>query len=117
MTLNSIIFHTTNLKPLREFYEGKLGLRTGTYFKDGKELPDHSDSYVNYPLGGCLLCFEQEDGRTDLGTIVITVHAFKEIRARLEEAGVPMSGGTELYFKIKDPEGRTLIIEPDAALK
>jgi hypothetical protein len=51
MTLNSVIFHTSRLAELREFYEEKLQLQTGTYVKENKTVPDYSDSYVNYHLG------------------------------------------------------------------
>jgi predicted enzyme related to lactoylglutathione lyase len=112
MTLNSIIFHTSRLSDLRVFYEEKLQLPTGTYVKENKTVPDYSDTYVNYHLGGTLLCFETEAGRTDIGTIVLNVPDLTNYRKQIEAAGVKILSGSEAYFKIKDPEGRSLIIEP-----
>ncbi|MNK89270.1 hypothetical protein D3C87_1092750 [compost metagenome] len=112
MTLNSVIFHTSRLADLREFYEEKLQLQTGTFVKENKTVPDFSDSYVNYYLGGTLLCFEMEAGRVDIGTIVLNVPDFLNYRKQVEAAGVKILGGTDTYFKIKDPEGRSLLIEP-----
>jgi predicted enzyme related to lactoylglutathione lyase len=112
MTLNSVIFHTSRLAELREFYEEKLLLQTGTYVKENKTVPDYSDSYVNYHLGGTLLCFETEAGRTDIGTIVLNVADFANYRKQVEAAGVKVLNGADTFFKIKDPEGRSLIIEP-----
>lgn len=112
MTLNSIIFHTSRLAEIREFYEEKLLLQTGTYVRENKTVPDYSDSYVNYHLGGALLCFEAEAGRADIGTIVLNVPDFLNYRKLVEAAGVKIVEGKDTYFKIKDPEGRSLIVEP-----
>ena len=113
MRLNSVIFHTDNLPELRAFYEGVLGFPTGTYVKDGKAVPDHSDTYVNYHLAGGLLCFEEEDGApVDIGTVVINVEDFAGFRARVEKAGIEVKIGSPRFFMIEDPEGRSLIIEP-----
>ncbi len=112
MKLNSVIFHTSQLVELRRFYEGVLTLSIGTFEKDGKTLPDFSDSYVNYDLGGTLLCFEFDPKRTDLGTVVINVLDFNAFRGKLERAGVAILKGNDSYFKVKDPEGRSIIFEP-----
>ena len=112
MRVNSIIFHTTRLPELRAFYEGKLGLPTGTYEKDGKVLADFSDSYVNYHLNGVLLCFENDGDRTDLGTVVLNVDNFAAFKSRMENEGLKILSGNAHFFKIKDPEGRSMIIEP-----
>jgi len=112
MKFDAIIFHTTRLPELRAFYEGQLHFPLGTYTKDGQVHPDHSDSNVNYHLAGGLLCFEADKERTELGTVVLKVPSFKEFRARLEAAGIPILAGNEYWLKIKDPEGRSLIFEP-----
>lgn len=112
MKLNSVIFHTSRLNEIREFYEGKLKLPIGTYLKDGKEVSDHSETYVNYRAGSALLCFEIDGDRTDMGTVVLNVSDFNGLKKRLEEDGIKIVGGNAHYFKIKDPEGRSLIIEP-----
>jgi predicted enzyme related to lactoylglutathione lyase len=58
------------------------------------------------------LCFETEAGRTDIGTIVLNVADFANYRKQVEAAGVKILNGADTFFKIKDPEGRSLIIEP-----
>lgn len=112
MKLNSIIFHTTRLSEIRQFYEGKLNLPTGTYLKDGHEALDYSEKYVNYHIDGALLCFEIDGDRCDIGTVVLNVKDFNEFKMRVENEGIKIIGGNAHYFKIKDPEGRSLIIEP-----
>lgn len=112
MKLNSVIFHSPNISSLRDFYEGKLNLPTGTYEKDGVEVSDLSDNYVNYHISGGLLCFENEGDRLDLGTVVINVEDFEKFQLSLKDHGVVILAGNEHWFKIKDPDGRTLIFEP-----
>lgn len=112
MKLNSIIFHTTRLSEVREFYEGKLKLSTGIFQKDGQEMPDFSDTYVNYPLDGVLLCFEKDASRTDLGTVVLNVRHYHDLKAEIVKAGILIESPKAHFFKIQDPEGRTLIFEP-----
>lgn len=112
MKLNSVIFHTSRLTEVRRIYEGVLSFSIGTFEKDGKTVPDFSDSYVNYDLGGTLLCFEYDQKRTDLGTVVINVLYFNAFRGKIESAGVVILNGNDSYIKIKDPEGRSIIIEP-----
>lgn len=110
--LNSVVFHTSRLPELRKFYEGILKLPTGTFQRDGKVLPDYSESYVNYHIEGALLCFETDGDRTDIGTIILNVDGFANFRMKLEQDGVQIVGGNDHYFKIKDPEGRSIIFEP-----
>lgn len=111
MQINSIIFHTSRLEELRSFYEKRLGLQVGTYEQDGSQVSDSSETYVNYDLNGLLLCFEFEENRTDLGTIVLSVPNIEQMRNQLKDADVPILNGSANWFKIKDPEGRSLIIE------
>lgn len=112
MKLNSVIFHTNNLDEIRVFYEGKLGFPTGTYKKDGKTLPDYSESYVNYHIDGGLLCFENDGDRIDLGAVVIKTSNFTKLRDKLNSQGIDILGGNDFWLKINDPDGRTIIFEP-----
>ncbi len=112
MKLNSVIFHTTRLPEVRSFFETTLGFRVGTFVKDGREVPDASETYVNFEFGGMLLCFEFAPGRTDSGTLVFDVADFTGLRARLERDGIKITGGNANFLKIKDPDGRSLIFEP-----
>ncbi len=111
MKLNSVIFHSNRLSELRDFYENKLALTFGSYEKNGIELPDCSETYVNYDIGGVLLCFEVDNDRSDIGTVVFKVENFSILKIRLEQAGIKIISGNEFYFKIKDTEGRGLIFE------
>lgn len=110
--VNSIIFHTSRLPELREFYEKLLEFPTGTFEKDGQTKPDYSNDYVNYHLSGVLLCFENAESRTDLGTVVINVPNYSEFKEHLVRRGVKIISENGFFFKIKDPEGRSLIFEP-----
>lgn len=111
MQINSIIFHTTKLNELRKFYEEKLGFQIGSYEKDGAQFSDSSESYVNYDFGGMLLCFEFEENRTDLGTIVLSISSVEEMKKKLMARGITILNGNTNWLKIKDPEGRSLIME------
>lgn len=112
MKLNSIIFHTSQLEKIRDFYEGTLELPTGTFVKNGKTVPDYSDNYVNYPIEGGMLCFEFDTDKTETGTVILNVKDFSGFRTRLKREGVALVDGNADYFKIQDPDGRTIIIEP-----
>jgi hypothetical protein len=112
MKLNSIVFHTDQLEKIRGFYEGELELPTGTYVKNGQTVPDYSESYINYHIGGALLCFEADATKTDVGTVILNVKDFEGLRARLDSKGVPIVVSSKSYFKIEDPDGRTIILEP-----
>jgi len=112
MNLNSIIFHTSRLNEIRDFCEGLLELPTGTYIKNNKTQPDYSDDYVNYHLNGAMLCFEYEENRTDMGTIIIDVQEMPSFLERLKEKGIEILQENQHFFKIEDPEGRSIIFVP-----
>lgn len=109
--LNSVIFHTENLKEVREFYSKVLGLAVGTFEKDGRTVPDENDTYVNFDLNGTLLCFEVEEGRLDQGALVLKVESLEKMKDRLRAAGVPLGRNTTHFLMIEDPEGREVILE------
>lgn len=110
--LNSIIFHTNNLKQVRAFYTELLGLVVGTYSKDGRQVPDESENYVNFQLGSSLLCFEKEGDRVDLGTLVLNVENLNQVKQALHQAGVKILKQSQHFFIAADPDGRELIFEP-----
>ena len=111
MKLNSIIFHTSNLKMIRHFYEQIMELKIGTFEKNNETVPDCSDKYVNYQMNDLLLCFEEEAGRCDLGTIVMNVDSVLDFQKKLENLNIQFTSQAQQFLKIKDPDGRTLIIE------
>lgn len=110
--LNSVIFHTPNLKQVSAFYSEIVGLVVGTYSKDGRLVPDESENYVNFQLGHSLLCFEKEGERIDLGTLVLNVEDLKQIKQALSQAGVKILKESPHFFIASDPDGRELIFEP-----
>ena len=112
---NSVVFSSIRISELRAFYEGKLGFPTGTYQKNGETIPDFSESYVNYHVGGGLVGFEQEQGENAAagnGDIILNVSDFDRFREKVKAAGIPIIKENSFFFAIKDPEGRTLIFEP-----
>lgn len=117
-TFDSVVFHSNRLDEIRAFYEGKLGFPTGTYEKNGKQVPDYSDSYVNYHVGGGLIGFEHEHNkdaasiRPSIGDLVIRVSDFETFKATVKQAGIPIVRENQFFFMISDPEGRILIFEP-----
>ena len=114
MKLNSVIYHTKNLAQVKEFYESNFGLRIGTYEKDGKLVPDCSDKFVNFVLDdGTLFCFEIDGDRIDGGTVVIHVPDLTELVRSLRAKGLELKGDLFQWIKVKDPDGRSLIIEQE----
>lgn len=115
-TFDSIIFHTAQLIEVRKFYEDLLGFPTGTYEKNGEVLPDFSATYVNYHIGGGLICFEQisnsQPSTPDIGDIVIRVSDFNLFLQKVKSAHIPVLKESSFFFMIHDPEKRTLIFEP-----
>lgn len=111
MRLNSIIFHTHNLPEIRRFYETILNLEVGKFERNGEIQDDCSENYVNYQVGETLLCFEFESNRTDQGTIVVHVTSLFDFHDRMKSLGIVLSGKPEHFLKIKDPDGRTIIVE------
>ena len=112
MKINSIIFHTNRLAEIKDFYEKKLFLKIGAYEQNGQVVPDCSENYVNYDIANILLCFEVDKERSDIGTVVLKIENFVTFKKHLEQQGIKVIGGNDIYFKVKDPEGRSLIFEP-----
>jgi len=117
-TFDSVVFHSNRLEEIRAFYEGKLGFPNGTYEKNGESVPDYSNSYVNYHVGGGLIGFEQEHSKdagntkSSIGDLVIRVTDFDSFKAKVKQATIPILKENQFFFMINDPEGRTLIFEP-----
>ncbi|MGZ3769777.1 MAG: VOC family protein [Bdellovibrio sp.] len=112
MKINSIIFHTDNLNALRNFYESTLGFSVSSFEQDGKKFPDCSETYVNYDFNGILLCFEYENNRVDLGTVVINVESLVNLKIKLSSLNVSFTGDGIRWLKTQDPDGRSLIFKP-----
>jgi catechol 2,3-dioxygenase-like lactoylglutathione lyase family enzyme len=107
--LDSVVFETPDLARVRAFYADVLGLRVGTFHKDGRELPDESDAYVNFDTGA-LLCFEKGD-TAQLGTIVLRVHDLAAALETLRSRGVSPSRATATFAIVRDPDGREVILQ------
>lgn len=108
--INSIIFHTQNLAANKSFYQGLFGFNVGTYEKDGKQVPDESETYFNFHVDGLLLCFES-GSPTDKATLVLHVITLADFKNQVSRKGIEILKQTEHWLKIKDPDGRSLIVE------
>jgi catechol 2,3-dioxygenase-like lactoylglutathione lyase family enzyme len=113
-TLDSVLFNSHRLSEVRAFYEEKLGFPMGTFQKDGKTVPDFSETYVNYHLGDVLVGFEIEDeaAKAGVGDLVLRVSEFEAFKSQVKQAGIPIEKEGPFFFMIHDPEGRSLIFEP-----
>ncbi len=110
---DSVIFHTTNLAAVRKFYSESLSLQVGIYEKDGEEVADESSTYVNFDVGGYLLCFEQGQ-RVDLGSVVLITPDLSDARSELQGLGVVAEKSAAKWLKIRDPDGRVVILQAPA---
>jgi catechol 2,3-dioxygenase-like lactoylglutathione lyase family enzyme len=108
--LDSVVFETPNLALVRGFYLQHLGLRVGTFERDGKVLPDESEKYVNFDLNGTLLGFEAGAG-SQLGTVVLAVSGLAAMLGELASAGVVPIRARDNFAIILDPDGREIILQ------
>jgi predicted enzyme related to lactoylglutathione lyase len=108
--LNSIIFHTQNLTSNKDFYQKVFNLKVGSYEKDGINVPDESISYVNFDMNGVLLCFEL-GSHTDRATLVLNVDDFDNFKDTTKGQGIEILKQGDSWLKIKDPDGRSVIVE------
>jgi len=108
--VNSVIFHTQNLFANKSFYQNFFDFKIGTYEKDNKQVPDESDTYFNFHIDGLLLCFES-GSHTDKATLVIHVANLNDFKNRLARQNIDILKQTDFFLKIKDPDGRSLLIE------
>lgn len=107
--LDSVVFETGDLARLRRFYVDTMGLRVGSYVKDGKTVPDEDARYFNLNVGGTLLGFET--GETQPGTVVLKVHDLAAAAIELASRGIEPVKQTAAFLIIHDPDGRELILE------
>lgn len=108
--LDSVVFDTTRLEAVREFYRDGLGLPVGTYEKDGRTVADEDDTYVNFTCGGVLVGFER--GPTaERGTLVLKVDDLETALERLAGRGVRQERVQDPWALIRDPEGRGIILQ------
>ena len=108
--LDSVVFETADLPRVRAFYAAVLGLRVGTCERDGRVVPDESERYVNFDLGGTLLCFECGPA-AQLGTIVLRVRDLAAVVADLGARGIVPARRRESFAILTDPEGREIILQ------
>jgi catechol 2,3-dioxygenase-like lactoylglutathione lyase family enzyme len=108
--VNSVIFHTRNLAENKSFYKKHFGFKVGTYEKDGKHVPDESETYFNFHVDRLLLCFDF-GSHTDEATLVLHVTSLADFKNQVSHEGIEILKQTDFWLKINDPDGRTLIIE------
>jgi catechol 2,3-dioxygenase-like lactoylglutathione lyase family enzyme len=107
--LDSVVFETPDLARVRAFYADVIGLRVGKFHKDGRQLPDESDTYVNFDTGA-MLCFEKGTA-AQLGTIVLRVTELPSALEALAAHGVNPVRATAAFAIIRDPDGREVILQ------
>lgn len=110
LRLDSIVFNTRDLPRVRAFYADVLGVKVGTYEKDGKTLPDESATYVNFRAGDTLLCFETGEN-VETGTIVLACPDLAAARTALKLRGVSIAREHPAFVIVKDPDGRDVILQ------
>ena len=110
MKLDSLVLATDDLAAVRAFYGDALGFRVGTFEKDGKQVPDESDTYVNFDCNGVLLGFEL-GGAPQLATIVVNVDDLEATVAELNGKGIVPERRKPSFAVIRDPEGREIILQ------
>lgn len=108
--LDSVVFETPDLPRLRRFYTETLALRVATFERGGKTLPDESESYVNFEVGGTLLGFERGKA-AQLGTVVLAVDELDALLAELARKGVKPERARANFTIIRDPDGREVILQ------
>lgn len=108
--VNSIIFHTQNLVANKSFYQKLFGFKVGTYEKDGSHVPDESETHFNFHVDGLLLCFES-GSHTDKATLVLHVASLADFKNQASRQGIEILKQTDFWLKIKDPDGRSLVVE------
>ena len=107
--LDSVVFETLNLNRIRKFYEGLLELKIALYEKDGKEIEDVTDRYVNYEIDNHLIGFEVGE-KADTGSIVLHVSNLTETQTILEQR-LTITKSSDFFFLFSDPDGREIIVE------
>ena len=107
--LDSVVFETLNLDRIRKFYEVLLKLKIARYEKDGKEIEDVTDRYVNYSIGNHLIGFEVGK-KVDTGSIVLHVSNLAETKTVLEKK-LTIIKSSHFFFLFSDPDGREIIVE------
>src|SRR5688500_11921907 len=110
MNLDSLVLATDDLAAVRAFYRDALGFRVGTFEKDGKTVPDESDTYVNFDCDGMLLGFEL-GGAPQLATIVVKVESLESTLSDLAAKGIAPERTKPSFAVIRDPEGREIILQ------
>ena len=103
------MFETPDVARARKFYVDVLGLRVGTYIKDGKSIADEDDNYFNLDVGGTLLGFEK--GQAQQGTVVLMVEDLPSSLADLKFHGVEPVSTAINFAIIHDPDKREIILQ------
>jgi len=108
--LDSVVLATDDLTAVRSFYLDVLGFRVGTFEKDGKTVPDESETYVNFDGGGALLGFELGEA-AQLATLVVKVENLQALLGDLAAKGIQPERRMPAFAVIRDPEGREIILQ------
>jgi len=110
LNLDSVVLATHDLAAVRAFYHDALGFCVGTIDRDGKTVPDESDTYVNFDCAGVLLGFEL-GGAPQLATLVLKVDNLESTLEALAAKGISPELRKPAFAVIRDPEGREIILQ------
>ena len=103
------MFETPDLARTRRFYVDVLGLRVGSFEKDGETVADEDESYFNLEVGGMLLGFEI--GQAQQGTIVLQVEDMPSVLIDLKYHGIKLVKQEPIFVIVHDPDGREVILQ------
>jgi catechol 2,3-dioxygenase-like lactoylglutathione lyase family enzyme len=103
----------TDLKRARDFYEGTLGLKSGTVY-EGRGM-----SWVEYEVGSGVLAIgpgtEQFESSAEGGSVAVEMDDFEAAIGELKSSGCtflvePAENSTRRVAVILDPDGNTITI-------
>ena len=112
LRLDSVVFETPDVARARKFYVDVLGLRVGTFARDGKTVADEDENYFNLDVGGTLLGFEK--GEDQQGTVVLIIEDLPSALADLKIKGIEPLRTAANFVIIHDPDGRELILQTES---
>lgn len=107
------MFETPDVACARKFYVDVLGLRVGTFVKDGNTVADENDNYFNLDIGGTLLGFEK--GQAQRGTVVLMIEDLVSALADLKVKGIEPVRQAANFVIIHDPDKRELVLQAESA--
>ncbi|MEK7468145.1 MAG: VOC family protein [Planctomycetota bacterium] len=108
--IDSVVFRTRDLAEVRRWYELVLGLRVGTFERDGITVRDADARYVNFQSGNTLIGFETGN-EVDRARLVFIVGDLEQTKREVTARGAIISLQRDNWFIVRDPEGREVLLQ------